>query len=99
LAYFCSGVAWYYIFFCHQGFFCYREDFNGTVARDLFFCELTPYESLSHTLQDIFKFGFKTQYPKFRVWIRNLYGVDSWKKIGSQKFLVTVPLTQVFGFQ
>jgi hypothetical protein len=38
------GVAWNYIFFLLPGFFCYREDFKGTVAGDfqpLFFRELT----------------------------------------------------------
>jgi hypothetical protein len=35
---------------------------------------------------------------KLRVWIMDLYGVNTWKKIGGQKSLAAVPLMKIFGF-
>ncbi len=77
--------------FCRGG---YWEDFKGTVAQDfrfLFFVN-TPYEPLSHTLQKIFEFSFNSQYPKFRVCIRNPCWLNSWEKKSEAKNFVLLSL-------
>ncbi len=40
----------------------------------------------------------KSQFPKFRVWIRNPYGLDSWKKNRRPKILCYCPFNAIFLF-
>ncbi len=80
-----------HIFGCGVAWICHLEDFKGTVARDfqpLFFFVNQPHSNPWVILKKIFVFGFKSQYPKFRVGIRNPYGVDSWNKKIEAKNLV-----------
>ncbi len=76
--------------FYHQVFFCYWEDFKGTVARDIrsLFCSwINPiWTPESYTKR--FWIRFQITNPKFRVWIRNPYRVDLWQKLEAKNLVL-----------
>ncbi len=70
---FLYGVARIYIFFITRWFLLLRGS-KGTVAQDVWPLKLFRRGLIPH--RNLFRWVW---YPKFRVWIRNPYGVDSRK--------------------
>ncbi len=77
------------IFLLLRGFY---RDSSLRFSASVFFSCINPIWTPESYSKRFLNLVSKLQYPKFRVWIRNLYGVDSWKKKSEAKNLMLLSL-------